>query len=672
MKVIRITSLLMVLFFVTATICGTIWAETSEESLLVEVVKDIQAGREVAAQDRLKSVLKKDPNNYHALVLSAQLDIKKLKGSDREKRLLNIENKLLRASVVQPHRPEAYLILANLYYSAGDVNTGDRYAMRVLNADPGNFDAHCLLGQRYEDSGNYVAAMWEYINALKSNPYNPYLRDKRYISAAMGGLRPLKIVKNHYSDKTWYWIRRRSPDFIYLWKFRRESTAFADKWPRYKLDDTKFGYCEQAKTYALPYKDMYEAFIKASVKDPAEYEKLRAELDKIRTDALQQIANVNDPVAKAKKLYMYLKGRVLKNYSLDEGILSEQVLKNNKYLCLSGAILYTLIANEAGLPVKGMITPGHAFVSMDSGKRKIQIEMTAEPKFDMEREAGFDIDWWSQFKVLNRVNVYGGLKDNLKKQNIGEVSPKELTAYQFTNTIAYEIGKIAKKHKADREYAETLRRMWGQLDPKEMNKRRQIEHQIRDINYKLIKEVANYYETKGLDLLKRALAIAPGSELFQSRLELAYLTIAKSDMTLYANKWQEVYDKERDLREELARLEDNKRREEEQYGKDTVLAKKLGGQIEEKLKELSKKPKQIWDENKKILLKAISRLENAVEALPCSRKLQAHLEAVYFEAAKLAGIMQDKELSAKIISAGLSRLPNSNFAKYYRFQRFGA
>ena len=94
MKVIRIASLVLVLFFATTIICGPVSAETSDEAMLVEVVKDIQAGREVAAQDRLKSFLKKDPNNYHALVLSAQLDLKKLDGPDREKRLLNIENKL--------------------------------------------------------------------------------------------------------------------------------------------------------------------------------------------------------------------------------------------------------------------------------------------------------------------------------------------------------------------------------------------------------------------------------------------------------------------------------------------------------------------------------------------------------------------------------------------------
>ncbi len=564
MREIRIPIILFLAILFAGMPCVNANAEDRIHDYMMEVYEHVDNLRIPLAIETLNKVLAEEEYNYHALVLMGQLLIEERKrNSDEVDQILEggkveellvlmddqedtqgnknwqAEKYLLLATVAQPHRPEAYLVLAQMYYDMGYVSEGDRYAELAQSVEPESYESYCLLGQRFMDSGNYTGAFTQYWTALKRFGRDPYIIDRLFISGARGGLQPYYelapgIMVENYPD---YWIFE---------ELKEMSSDFPDSRAKYRLPLFKFSYCEKRENPEAPFDDLYEAFIKASVDDPAEYDSVRNELDKIRREALQEIKPINDERARAKALYLWLKKRVLRKYDIEDGIRAEQVVENNKYLCLTGAILYTLIGREAGLPISGIITPGHAYAVLNEPNRQIQVELTAEPMFGMPRIEGFDVEWWEQFKQLNRVDVYGGLrrdKTATSSRNIGEVSPEQLTAYQFTNVIADKERKITEKYKDELDLVKNLRselrwlgeryqkslstieeRMAG--EPNELRnkerelkddfdaKRVKIAKQITQIKDQIDKERANVTYGKGRELIRASRALAPTVEEF--------------------------------------------------------------------------------------------------------------------------------------------------------------
>jgi hypothetical protein len=371
---------------------------------------------------------------------------------------------------------------------------------------------------------------------------------------------------------------------------------------------------------------------------------------------------------------------------------------------LSGSILYTLIAREAGLDVNGMITPGHAFaVFNDKTGRKVQIEVTAEPMFEMTREQGFDVDWWEQFKVLNRVNAYGGLRRGTSNRIVGEISPESLTAYQFLNSLVSGVMRITEKYKDEREYAKDLHAMviqnnreWQtemktiaeryRQDPKKatrlahraidkhLKKRRALRKEIRDIGHKISKETNEYAADVGLDLMEKALGIAPSVEEFWDLMEGIHMEKAE----LVSRPAEEA------RRDRIERAQDLTR---EMHKKMFTLAFEQnlpGGEksnriskIKEEIKAYSAKieaieneAKEKWKEEKEYWLSSLKTLDEAMESFPCSAKIKRLLEALCWNSAKMCEGMEDIETLYKVVGIGVARMPDSDFAKFYRDREF--
>lgn len=104
--------------------------------------------------------------------------------------------------------------------------------------------------------------------------------------------------------------------------------------------------------------------------DMAEVILRRLEEKKIRPD-FRAIEVIN------KYLYEELRYSAVDKADDAENLYLDSVLKNRKGYCLSLSILYLAIGERIGLPVYGVVVPGHFFVRYDDGVRRYNIETTS-------------------------------------------------------------------------------------------------------------------------------------------------------------------------------------------------------------------------------------------------------------------------------------------------------
>jgi len=714
-------STLLVAIFVTLLFVSHGFGKTRVEhvdtgKLLWEGMQAQENGRVGVAKDKFRRVLKWEPLNYQALVRLTQIEMDDLPVSSWNRMRLQWENALLLAAISQAHRPEAYLLLAQLCYKLDEIRRADYYVKEAQVRDPSSPEAYSLVGQRYENSGNYIAALMEYSRALSYHPSDPYFLNRRYIAAsqlkstdwitqfapynqleelvdAMGPELAPRLNYNMAEVKNL--IYRIERDGL-LRDYRTLADAVVSFSPDYELPPFKFRLCSAAKMPESRYSDLYEAFIKASVKDPAKYRRLRAKLDKIRKEALKEVAKLKDSSDKerAKALYNWLKSNVLKNYHIEEGVAAEQVLDDNKYLCHTGAVLYTLIAGEAGLPVYGVITPGHTFAILDDGRRDVQIELTAEPMFGTSRDDGFDVDWWTQFKQLNRVNADGGLRAADSYRNIGKVEPKELTAYQFANIFLTRRKESLKELKDLQESLEFVNADRNRLyveraaelasikntsvrDADEYNSMKEAvqakySRLINDVEDRMVKarhaldSVAAKFElSRGRTLIREARSLAPLNEELIGQGEAIYLNKAAADRMLVERELQK-------RAQEQLRIYVKKRLSTMNLGRVT---KKKGKTLLQKISELEEAEKEKhdvdgearseWNKEKEAWLSSVATLDEGLNEFPCSRQLLRRLESVCSLVAHLAKENGDYETLNKLLDIGMKRFPDSRFVARY-------
>lgn len=732
MKAFRIVVVCFVMLLAVQHVYGQVSTVTGPVmKLLAEALRAETGGRTEIAEEKYQEILKKDPDHYQALVSLSQIKLKRAGDSLDARTVAQCEHYLLRAALNQPHRPEAYLVLAQLRYRLGEITEGDTFAKWARDREPNSREAYALLGQRYENTGNYVAATKEYQAALGHLKYDPYFLTRRYWAAS--NITTSQWVAEFYPhwqivdtfDQYGPWLASLlefNPDLVrrviyaYLRErlvaaFRLQAGKVQEAPTQYKLPDFDFGYCREFQQASNEFKDLYEVFIKASVDNPQDYQRLRKELETIKNEALKAVEQYQDPKEKAKALYMWLKTRLLKNYDLNKGILAEQVLDKQKYLCLSGAILYTLVANEAKLPVYGMITPGHAFAMLDLGPRDIQIELTAEPMFNLTREEGFDIDWWKQFSVLNRVNAYGGLRQGqTSSRNIGKISPAELTAYQFVNVFADKMRNIKEELKEEQSLVENLRlklteqikernrsldniRKMTDRDASQVqelmlatmdrydNTIQELEDRIFDVSQRMLTQLTNFEYTQGKELIEKALSISPFTEEFAAIAEGAYVDKAALEIrpVEHAMKKREYERRKLELERQLAALSMRTPEEDDSKKKPTKTKAKGSQEVrdsyreqseskeqaERKLEKLRIEEKEIWQKERKAWLKAVEVLEEGLKALPCSTKLRRTLENFCSVVVALATRQDDLETRTRIVEIGLKRFPEARFVKEF-------
>jgi hypothetical protein len=166
----RANSLLLACFLVlfwAATGSHTVLAaeKISADDLLLEALKaEKAAGDSVKVVEKFEAVIKADPENYYALIKLGMLksgDGKKAGGTRAQE--MDATEYFLRATLARPSSPEAYLYLAQLNYRMGYITEGDRYLKMSQSLNKHIvYDDVCLTGWRYEDTGNYYAAVLTY------------------------------------------------------------------------------------------------------------------------------------------------------------------------------------------------------------------------------------------------------------------------------------------------------------------------------------------------------------------------------------------------------------------------------------------------------------------------------------------------------------------------------
>jgi len=454
--------------------------ELTTRTLLLEAV---QSASPFQRETKLREILKISPENYYALVKLGELELEK--GPDGH---LKAEEYFLRAALEQPYRPEAFLALGQSYYSRGYAREGMNYMMMAMKGpySKPSYAAICLQGQEFLDTGNYNAAVMMFGKAAlsQSSPFegDPYLLKKLYHAAALSPAPGLWVYAGTqtFVDSTGHapWV-----PFIFAWQMgmenekdlfrfmemlrtvaseisRRHSkltAAAAEKLIymmiyEYVMDDLRsrvsdtegldsaiaarygltkeffdFGICPTEKSRKLtPDLNLYDVFIEASVPDPVQRKALLEKLNEVKNQAIQHVEKISDPKERGRELYKWLRENLIVNYDMVDGIPAERVIKDHKYLCLSGAIVYALIARDAGLNVNGYVMPGHAYAVLHTDKgEKINVETTFPVRETAENPAGFDAP-----------PLLAGMrsKDLRAMPDItGEVSPLDLVSYQFLN-----------------------------------------------------------------------------------------------------------------------------------------------------------------------------------------------------------------------------------------------
>ncbi len=719
MCVIRIVAVGVLMAILLAPVSG--FAEDTIEALMKEGMEAEAQDSAERAKEKYRNIIEKDPQNYHALVRLAQVEIKELSGPKRGDKALVAQDYLLRASLAQPRRPEAYLALAQLKYLMGYVEEGDEFARMARNIDPESYQAFCLLGQRYEDSGNYFAAMRQYSAALDHYPYDVYLSERRFLAAANGGLKPYDVYSVELKDVGLTEAGQaasaiefelpydRYPDFYLLSQYEQEAGHSPQLRGRYFLPEFAFKYCPNDQTPANPYgDDLFEAFIKASTTDPGEYDRLRAELKKITQEALNEIAAARnqggaqtDDVAKARALYHYLKTKILNEYDLKQGVTAKDLLDQKKYLCLNASILFVLIGKEAGLPIHGFILPGHAFAVLDAKPRSISVDLIPMVTTGTGGDRGFGVSWRDQFEALNQPGNYGGLfvGADPSGRSIGPVSPQELVAYQFVNVLAAGLTEIDERRKDEKELAknllmeliqdnrdtqiyiqeirnryqqepEKLENLMNRARERHLERKRAHLRDIAGIRYKIDKEKSSYLHQTGLQLMESARGIAPQVEEFVDLQETIYAVKADIDARKAKDSLREREQRRDDIYRELTDKRLNREFEARlPGGSQSQRVRTLNEEekiLKARLDDLDREAMDKWPVERSEWLLAIAGLAEAITKIPCSARIQKRLEAYLWVAAKTAEKLGDNDTLQQVVQFGLSRLPGSEFAKHYR------
>ncbi len=704
MRVSRISILVGLALVVTVSSPCFLLAEVKSGALFDEAIQAVDSGRPTLAQEKLRELLKQYPDNYPALVVLGQLESEELGGGDQGLRRLNAAQLLMKAAVLQPLRAEAFLALAQLYYSSGYVAKGDEAAKMAVAANPYSYEAFCLLGQRYEDSGNFTEAAKTYSRGLEHYGMDPYLTERRYLAATRGGLTPEKFITvPSGTGKPWSIFVRQYPDFYLMADYSQAAGKIPNAASHYSLPLFRFNSCKRETVPTRRYKDLYEAFVKASLTDPGLYKPVRAELDRIRKEALKAISKEHGDKAKAKALYSWLKKNVLKTYDRRRGVLADSLLKKKRYVSLNASILYTLIAREAGLKVDGSLLPGHFFATVDDGLRKIPVELSAEARLGLPQEKGFDVLWWDQFRLLTQLSKDHGVQTGAGSRMLGSLDPTRLTAYQFLSTNDHNLARIEDEFKDETEYKKSLqeailrnrRELASRLSAiqdryrREPNKleslsqrtkekfkaeRRKEELEIGIINQRLRKAKAKYFIETGLALLRNAKAMAPRVDEFIDREEQALDLLASVDVGPAMNSMMDRQRRRNEFFRQLSENLLNLQIEERVSGKASAAATRVQEairRINAELAAIDAEEKRSWKSEKDDWLNAITRLDKVVEELPCSQRLKRSLESLCWTAVRLAEKNKDNLTADQVVRTGLARLPNSDFARYYRDRESG-
>jgi Tfp pilus assembly protein PilF len=677
--------------------------------LIGEALEAARQGTPTLAKDKLRDVLIHQPDNYRALILLGQIEVQKYGEALEASSSMTPELYFLRAAMAQPQRPEAYLCLADLYYKRGYVDQGDYYMRMAQRADPNSYEAVSLLGQRLEDSGNYAGAMDLYDRALSKFPFDHNFIQRRYAAAAKGGLHPKWTTRipsglgGKEGGGTLSVFMDKYPDAFLLDVYRSEAGESVDSLKRYSLPYLGFARCaEDDPVSSGSYADRYEAMIKATPEGIRNYAKLRAELDRIRSRALEKVHTTEGGNReKSKALYDYLKSELFNEYDRQGGESTAQVIDQKKYITVNAAALYALIAQDAKLPVSPVVRPGGLGASTHDGKRAIPIEFATGSTTGLNVDQGFDVSWFDRFNVWTKIGPEPAMSEGLRARMLGEADPDAAVAYQFVNAAAFGMLQ-AFEDRALKEEKELLAKLRDQflyklrerkieLDRAESRfkneqegKEREIEaiqarfereinglkKEIRDVEARIGMKTSAYLRETVLPLMREARVLSPDTEEFSVRIEDAYLALSRHEVEEIIQRLSDAMEKRRALeREKNLRTMELKAAQKMTSG--GSLAAVIESVITEKdnaVKELSQPVPDVWTKEKDLWRKALDRTEKAVSELRCSEALKRRMESFCWAAMQEAERNGDDAMKEEIKTRCRSLPDDAAFIRKY----FGA
>jgi hypothetical protein len=637
--------------------------KTIDEMVLAAFREEKTSGSSGRVAEKFKALLKVDPDNYFALIKLGAMTSQSVQGSGQDKKAMaEAVDYFLRATLSQPQNPEAYLYLAELYYKFGYIAEGDSYArMAKTLSRYVVYDSVCLTGSRYEDAGNFHAAVMTYAPVALSDASqfknDPYLL-KRLFKAASSAPPPYdwvyRVAAEKFGEKRslqeidayrkvlnaliGHWSMMASKDHIedFLKMLLREillqqlSDLEKSVTRGMEIPDThempsvlyKHFFCNPEEIAANPFADPYEAFVKASFDSAQEQTRVLSELRGLRDEAVKVVAEEQNEVGRAKKLFTWLKKRALVEYDVMDGFSAKGVVDDKKFLCLSGAIVYTLLARDAKLNVCGVMEPGHAYASL-STDRKIRIETTVDASegFDYKRE------------VSDRVLQLGPFA------TYGEIAePMKFVAYQFGNTASFSLDdlilnkyeKLLRRHlKETRHFDEAKQTDYIAMCKKQgLENRRPLMMGMAAADDRFRADCIKQLD-KNVELLKTARAISPFDLENRDRIRTSIMqaavleslpaVVAENERGLKRMKLQLKKDGA-SRRSQIARPKDPKQPKgtPEEQEVDTA-------GIDAELEQLNQEAEENWEAEKKFWLKTVKRLSNAAKDFPCDEKLQNSL-----------------------------------------------
>ncbi len=706
----RANSLLLACFLVlfwASTGSHTVLAaeKTSADDLLLEAFKAEKAGgNSIKVVEKFEAVVKTDPENYYALIKLGLMKMGDGKNVGKERsQEMDATEYFLRAALARPNSPEAYLYLAQLNYRMGYITEGDRYLKMCQSLNKHIvYDDVCLTGWRYEDTGNYYAAVLTYASPALSPDSrfmgDPYLVKRLRVSALLSPppydwatlvmrlilgddsklvLEKLRsgvseLLINHPAIASTY-----SPDFVVNMVVRKFILAALEK--EGKQDDQipdrhelptvmyKLFFCNPDEIPQKRFSDPYEAFVKASAGTPQEHQRVLAELQNLREKALAAVGNTQNDEERARQLFVWLKRNALQEYHALDGISAKGVVEDKKYLCLSGTILYTLLARDAKLDVKGFLLPGHAYAELE-GARPIRIETTTEgPEgFDLKPETSVKTHEQDRALYQTAFESYGVVNE-----------PMKLIAHQFSNTAIRSIDELV-LNKYEPLFRQVLKSELGmddmaQTEAIEMwrrygtlvasTKRGQIGISTGSSAFRRLVRAMAAKDSKfredlikqldrNVELMKTARGLSPFDFKFRSLIDAWTLEAAKYEYLVAQTAMIERDKKRMNAQLQKAKIEESVPTA-PSAGKTASADKKAGSEskvassddekniqgkasIDTELEKIDQEEKQNWPTERQYWLRGLKRLSAAVKQYPCNEILREQLEVVYRQARGLA------------------------------------
>lgn len=131
-------------------------------------------------------------------------------------------------------------------------------------------------------------------------------------------------------------------------------------------------------------------------RDSANYAAYDQRVDQFLTDVKVTVDGASDDWHKGYELHRAMhkvffpsEKTELGGYELNQSRLTG-IFETGHYNCISSAILFTVLARGFGMPVRGVVTPTHAFVEMGApGGKILEVETTSNTGFDLVHDERF-------------------------------------------------------------------------------------------------------------------------------------------------------------------------------------------------------------------------------------------------------------------------------------------